>query len=74
MSKLRATIDRIEGQMAVLLIGDEDYRVVIPRKMLPADAGEGAVITISMQLEPDAAADAKRRVQDLIDRLSGRDD
>lgn len=70
MSDLRAVVDRIEGRMAVLLLGEESYRVVVPLNLLPREAVEGAVLTISIEVDRAATEDSKRRVQDLIDRLS----
>ena len=74
MSDLRAVVDRIEGKMAVLLVGEEQYRIVVPRSFLPEDAEEGAVLNIRMETDAAATADARRRVQELIDRLSGGED
>jgi hypothetical protein len=70
MSQLRAVVDRIEGTMAVLLIGSEEHQAVVPRNLLPQDAGEGAVIRITIDVDFAATEEAKRRVQDQIDRLS----
>lgn len=73
MTDLRAVIDRIEGKMAVLLIGDENYRAVLPRSFLPKDAAEGSVLKLSISVDADATDDAKQRISDLIDRLSRGD-
>ena len=70
MSDLRAVVDRIEGKMAVLLVGDEGYRVVLPRSFLPDDAEEGVVLKFLIEVDAAATEEAKRRVRDLIDRLS----
>jgi len=73
MTDLRAVIDRIEGKMAVLLIGDESYRVALPRSFLPKDAVEGSVLKLSISVDADATNDAKKRISDIINRLSRGD-
>lgn len=74
MTDLRAVVDRIENKMAVLLVGDEDYRLVLPVSFLPEDAVEGDVLDLSISVNAAATNDAKRRISDLIDRLSRGDE
>ena len=74
MSDLRAVVDRIEGRMVVLLVGDEQHRVTVPRSFLPKDAAEGAVVRILIEVDPAATEDARRRIQNTIDRLSRGED
>jgi hypothetical protein len=71
MSVTRAVVDRMEGAMAVILVGDDEYRLVVPKNLLPEDAVEGSVLKILVEVDSAATEDAKRRVQGLIDRLSG---
>jgi hypothetical protein len=73
MNELRAVVDRIEGKMAVLLLGDEEHRIILPASYLPEEATEGAVLKLVFEVDAEATRDAKKRVQDLIDRLSGGD-
>ena len=39
--KTKAVIDRFEGDKAVLLVGEEEDRLIIPRVSLPSGAMEG---------------------------------
>lgn len=73
MSAIRVVIDRIEGEMAVLLVGDENCRVVLPKNFLPEDAAEGAVLNLTFEVDEAATDEAKQHVQNLIDRLSRGD-
>lgn len=67
----RAFVDRIEGDKAVLLVGDrEQYRVVLPIEFLPHGAGEGAVLTVNLEYEPQLTAKAFAESQRLLGRLS----
>lgn len=74
MSDLRAVVDRVENDMAVLLVGEESYRIILPRNLLPADAAEGVILNIAIDVDLAATEQAKKRVQDLIDRLSEGND
>ncbi|MBI2842554.1 MAG: DUF3006 domain-containing protein [Armatimonadetes bacterium] len=74
MKELRAVVDRIEGAMAVLLVGEDQFRVVIPYKLMPEGTEEGSVLSIQMEIDSAATEDAKRRVRNLINRLSRGED
>ena len=68
--ELRAFVDRIEGDKAVLLVGEnEEDTVIVPARYLPDDAVAGSVITIGIRYEPDLTADATNEVERLIRRL-----
>jgi hypothetical protein len=73
MKSLRAIVDRIEDEMAVLLVGNEELRVVMPIGLLPEDTVEGSVLNISIDTDPAATEEARNRVQCLINKLSGGD-
>lgn len=70
MSSLCAVVDRIENGMAVLLVGADEFNVVLPLSLLPPETAEGTVLRISVDTDPTAAEDARRRVGDIINRLS----
>lgn len=74
MKPIHAFVDRIEGDKAVLLIGEnEEHSVVIPAEYLPEGAGSGSVLSIELRYEPELTAQAKDQVSDLIRRLRHRD-
>lgn len=70
MKSFKATVDRIEGQMAVLLVGEESRNITLPLDCLPKDTSEGTVLDFSVEIDVTATSEAKSQVQDLIDRLS----
>lgn len=73
----QAVIDRFEGAHAVLLIGATQQPLDVPRQQLPpaARAGDWLRVTlaagtlVAAQLDPDAAAAARQRIQDKLARL-----
>jgi hypothetical protein len=71
--EFRAFVDRIEGDKAVLLIGEhEQWSVVLPKELLPEDAGEGSVLTITIQFDRKRTAEATEQASRLLDKLTDR--
>ena len=54
-----AYLDRFEGDLAVLLLGDAMRKVNFPRAFLPSDVGEGDYLKISIERDADATAAAE---------------
>ena len=54
---ISAYLDRFEGDLAVLLLGDEEKKVNFPRSFLPEGISEGKYL--KLEIEPDAEADAR---------------
>ena len=73
----RAVIDRFEEGFAVLLVGESERRVVVPRKALPCGAREGHWLQIelageqllSAAIDRQETARARRRVREKLERL-----
>ena len=70
MSPMRATIDRIEGDVAVLILTDEtSHRFTLPISRLPPGTREGDVLTLALQCDEAATCAARDRSAALIARL-----
>ena len=70
---MKATIDRIEGTVAVLIPReDESVRVNIPVSLLPSDCREGDILTIRIERESAATEAAQKRVSGLVEKLKKR--
>ena len=73
---MKGIVDRFEGDWAVLLIADQQ-QLTVPRDKLPAGAGEGDHLQITLQdgeiiqagLDERATKDARRRIQAKLDSL-----
>jgi len=72
MSKrVRAYLDRIEGKVAVLFLGErEEDEVHLPKKYLPSGAREGDVLSISIQVDRAATEAARRDAERLLDQMA----
>ncbi len=70
MGKFKATIDRIEGCTAVLLVRDEEsVRINIPLFLLPEGSMEGDILDIVITKDVKETEDAKERVSSLLEKL-----
>lgn len=65
-------MDRFEGDYAVLLFGDEEIRVDLPQVLLPPGAGEGSLLQVSLELEPEEEDERRERIEDLLGRLKDK--
>jgi Protein of unknown function (DUF3006) len=74
---MKAVIDRFEGSVAVLLVGDVAERMNVARELLPKEAKEGQWLQIEIRdgqlyrAEMDQGETAKRRqrISEKLDRL-----
>jgi hypothetical protein len=70
---MKATIDRIEGTIAVLIPQDDEaMRFNLPVSLLPSDCREGDILTIVIERDPAGTAEAKKRLSGRIERLENR--
>ena len=61
-------IDRIEEDVAVILLNDGDYHLNFPAELLPEDMGEGDYINLSL------SQDEEKKQAVLAEALSLMDD
>lgn len=66
---MKAVIDRFEGDYAIVLLGDEEVQVDIPRRRLPEGAREGSWLTVSFELDVEGMQRQKEKVIYLLDKL-----
>ena len=73
----KAVVDRCEGAMAVLLVGEEKRQLNVSRNHLPRDTREGSWLqveivgdsVVSAQLDAGEAEMARERIADKLARL-----
>jgi hypothetical protein len=66
---IKIVVDRIEGDMAVLLIGPDETRVDLPLAALPEGAREGSLLRATFVVDNRATDQAVEAVRARIERL-----
>jgi hypothetical protein len=74
---MKAVIDRFEGDLAVIILGDEDQRLNVPRNLLPPKAKEGSWLQLdivggqprNIKLDEKETEDARQRISDKLAHL-----
>ncbi len=67
---MKAVIDRIEGKLAVLLMGEDgSLKVNMPLILIPEGCKEGDVLDIAIMRDEKATVEAKDLSKDLIEKL-----
>lgn len=69
---IRASIDRFEGEVAVLLVGEEGTPVNVPRSDLPEDAEQGDVLRLEAVIERGETEEWRESIRERIERLKRR--
>jgi len=70
---MKATIDRIEEGIAVLISNDKKpLRMTVPVSLLPPWAKEGDIVSIAIDRDEEATAASKERVSSMIEKLKKR--
>lgn len=66
---LSAVIDRFEEDKAVLLIGEQEEKVIFPKKLLEGNFKEGDYLTIDIKYDAESTKKAVDDIQDLLNSL-----
>jgi hypothetical protein len=67
---MRATIDRIESPLVVMIAqNDESVRFSLPLSLLPAGSREGDIVVIGIERDIEATVATRERVSERIDKL-----
>ncbi len=70
--RVRAFVDRFEGDQAILLLGDDQSRTAAwPSALLPEDAGAGTVLEVVLTTDAEETADMTAQIRDLLRELGG---
>ncbi len=68
----KSVVDRFEEDLAVVLVGEEEIAIPIPRSLLPPKVKEGDHLRTTWSVDDDATSKAKERVTSLLDQLVNR--
>ena len=69
---ITATIDRFEGEVAVLLVGDKETVVNVNRSDLPPEARRGDVLRLEATVDHEETERRRESVRAKIERLKNR--
>ena len=73
MKSFKVTLDRIEEDIALLLVSDEEkIRINIPLFLLPEGSKEGDILDIAITRDVRETEDAKERVSSLLEKLKSK--
>ncbi|WP_029544953.1 DUF3006 domain-containing protein [Selenomonas sp. AB3002] len=63
---ISAYLDRFEGSLAVLLLGEEEKKVNFPKSFLPEEAEEGDYLKIEISRDEEKTAEAEAEALQLL--------
>jgi hypothetical protein len=74
---MKAVIDRFEGDLAVLIVGEEERRMNVPRELLPKQAKEGSWLKLdilddapnNIVMDDQETENVKQRIAEKLARL-----
>lgn len=69
---ITATVDRFEGEMAVLLIGPDQTPVNVPHSDLPQDASQGDVVRLEGYIDREETKRRREEIKEKIEPLKRR--
>ena len=70
MNSFKVTLDRIEENIAVLLVRDEEkIKINIPLCLLPVGSKEGDILDIAITRDVQETEATKERVSSLLEKL-----
>jgi len=69
---IEAVVEKIENNKAVLLLGEEGYKVDIPLKFLPDNVKESDVLRLDFVIEREETQEQVERIKHMIERLKSR--
>ena len=68
MPQIQATIDRIEGGKAVLVLAD-GQQLIIDKKEFAEEIKEGDIVYLSISLNPEATEAKQAQAKDLLQEI-----
>ena len=66
---MKATIDRLEGDYAILLFGDKEIKVDFPLALLPEGVKEGSILKVNFEIDSVGKVRQEEKIRGLLERL-----
>jgi hypothetical protein len=69
---MKAVIDRFAGKNAVVLLGEDEIKVDIPKQLLPKGAKEGSWLKVSIELDREGTKKQEEKIKGMLDKLKNK--
>ncbi len=69
---MKAVIDRMEGEYALLLLGDKELKVDISIELLPEGSKEGSWLKVNFELDPEGEDKQREKISKLLTKLKNK--
>jgi hypothetical protein len=71
-SSIKVFIDRVEGDLAVIVLYDDDkVKFKLPLKYLPDSSGEGDHFRLTFAVDKESREAEKQKIDELLNKLKG---
>lgn len=70
---MKAIVDRIENDIAILLCSDSEEKVNISLKLLPEGTHEGSWLKVNFELDSTGEQQQKEKITRLLEKLKQKD-
>lgn len=67
--EIRATIDRVEGVLAILLLENEEKTINWPLRFLPKGIKEGDILRVNLSIDEKVTEEQREKIMGLIEKL-----
>ena len=65
-------MDRIEGDVAVILAGEDEGKLEMSKSLLPDEYKEGDIMTFKIDIKDKKTKEKKEEIEGLIKKLADR--
>ncbi len=69
---MKAVIDRFEGEYAVVLFGQDEIKVDIPKILLPEGSKEGNWLNASFELDIEREEQQRKKIENKLNKLKNK--
>ena len=69
---MRAVIDRIIDDNAIVLLGEKEIQIDISLSFLPQKAKEGSVLKVTFELDEEGETQQREKIANLLNKLKNK--
>ena len=68
----RITVDAAGRRLATILIGREEWKIVLPLEYLPEGVGEGVILSLNWKIDCTATENQQEKIARMIEKLKNK--